>query len=116
MEMGWAQIANIAASSLVALTCVVFAAVYHLHAPWRSTAVGRHVMAFTLTIGALGVYTVLITLWPEGVAAVVLRTVRTVLLLVIAGLVVQRTRMVLRAQHEGASREATPAGRQRSSD
>jgi prepilin signal peptidase PulO-like enzyme (type II secretory pathway) len=100
--MDWAQISNTAASVLVALTCTVFAVVYHLHAPWRSTTVGRHVMTFTLAIGALGIYTVLIALWPDGLAASILRTVRTVLLVFIAGLVVQRTRMVLKAQHRGA--------------
>jgi hypothetical protein len=116
MDVDWAQAANTAASGLVALTCAVFAAVYHLHAPWRSTAVGRHVMMFTLAIGALGVYTVLITVWPDGAAAAVLRAVRTVLLVVIAGLVVQRTRMVLRAQRQGALQDAGHAGYQPPSD
>lgn len=106
--MDWAQIANTAASALVALTCTVFAAVYHLHAPWRSTVVGRHLMSFTLTIGALGAYTVLIALWPEGAVASVLRTIRTILMVVIVALVVQRTLLVLRLQRAGALRDATP--------
>lgn len=99
--MDWAQLANAAASGLVALCCAVFAAVYHRHAPWRSTPVGRHLMTFTIAIGALGLYTVLVTIWPTGPTAAALRTSRTVLLLVIAGLVMQRTRMVLRAQQMG---------------
>lgn len=97
--MDCAQLANTAASALVALCCIAFAIVYHIHAPWRSTHIGRHVMTFTLAIGVLSVYTVLITIWPEGVTAAVLRSLRTLLLLVIAGLVMQRTRMVLTAQH-----------------
>lgn len=100
--MDCAQLANTYASGLVALCCTIFAVTYHRHAPWRSTPVGRHVMGFTLAIGALALYTVLVTLWPTGPTAAVLRTVRTLLLLVIAGLVVQRTRMVLSAQHRGA--------------
>jgi hypothetical protein len=100
--MDWAQLANTAASALVTLASAVFAVVYHLHAPWQSTAVGRHVMTFTLAIGALGAYTVAITLWPDGTPAAVLRATRTVLLIVIAALVIQRTRMVLRAQHQRA--------------
>lgn len=100
--MNWAQTANLAASGLVALASLVFASVYHLRAPWRSTPVGRHLMTFTVAIGALGLYTVAITLWPDGGTASVLRTARTVLLVVIAVLVFQRTRMVLRAQHRGA--------------
>lgn len=97
--MDWAQYANAAASGLVALCSLVFAVVYHRHAPWRSTPVGRHLMLFTLAIGALGSYTVLVTVWPDGVTATVLRYGRTILLLLIAGLVMQRTRMVLDAQH-----------------
>ncbi|MDX3175184.1 hypothetical protein PV382_23325 [Streptomyces scabiei] len=63
-------------------------------------------MSFTVAIGALGAYTVAITLWPDGVPATVFRATRTALLLVIAALVVQRTRMVLRAQHQGALHDA----------
>lgn len=100
--MDCAQLANIAASGLVALCSVVFAVVYDRHAPWRSTPVGRHIMTFTLAIGALGIYTVAITLWDHGVPAMVFRTGRTLLLVVIAVLLVQRTRMVVRAQHAGA--------------
>lgn len=97
--MDCAQLANTAASALVALCCAVFAVVYHRNAPWRSTAVGRHLMTFTIAIGALGAYTVLVTIWSDGPAATVLRSARTLLLVVIAGLVIQRTRMVLNAQH-----------------
>jgi hypothetical protein len=100
--MDSAQMANTAASGLVALACAVFAIVYHRHAPWRSTPVGRHLMTFTAAIGALGAYTVAITLWSYGAPATVLRTARTVLLVIIALLVMQRTHMVLRAQHQGA--------------
>jgi uncharacterized membrane protein YidH (DUF202 family) len=100
--MGWAQMANLAASGLVALASFVFAVVYHLRAPWRSTPVGRHLMGFTLAIGALGAYTIAITIWPDGMPAEILRATRTVLLLVIAALVVQRIHMVITVQHRGA--------------
>ena len=101
--MDGAQLANTAASGLVTLACAVFAVVYHRHAPWRSTPVGRHLMSFTLAIGALGAYTVAITLWDHGAPAVALRVTRTLLLVVIAALVVQRTRMVVNAQHHRAA-------------
>lgn len=106
--MGWAQMANLASSGLVALASFVFAIVYHLHAPWRSTPVGRHLMGFTLAIGALGAYTIAITIWPDGAAASVLRATRTVLMVVIAALVVQRIHMVVTAQHRGALLGARP--------
>ena len=106
--MDCAQLANVAASALVALCCMIFAVVYHLYAPWRSTAVGRHVMVFTLAIGALTFYTVLITAWPEGTPAAVLRWIRTGLLVVIAALVLQRTLMVWRAQHAGQPVTSAP--------
>jgi len=100
--MDCAQLANTAASALVALCCIVFAVVYHVHAPWRSTSVGRHVMTFTIAIGALALYTVVITIWPTGAPAAAFRFSRTLLLLIIAGLVIQRTHMVWAAQHRGA--------------
>jgi hypothetical protein len=106
--MDSAQIANTAASGLVALCCIVFAVVYHLHAPWQSTSVGRHLMVFTLAIGGLTAYTVLVTVWPDGVTATVLRSLRVALLVLIAGLVIQRTRMVLNAQHKNVLLEVQP--------
>ncbi|NUV54542.1 hypothetical protein G6W51_16820 [Streptomyces coelicolor] len=104
--MNWAQISNITASGLVATASLAFAVVYHLHAPWRSTPVGRHLMAFTIAIGLLGAYTIAITMWPDGTPATVLRATRTGLLLVIAGLVVQRIHMVITVQHRRALIEA----------
>ena len=104
--MDGAQLANAAASALVALCSLVFAVVYHLRAPWRSTSVGRHIMTFTLAIGALCLYTVLVTIWPEGAFATVARLLRTVLLVVIAGLIVQRTGMVRRAQRHAHAENA----------
>ncbi|CAK7288552.1 putative phage holin [Streptomyces misionensis] len=103
--MDCSQLANLTASALVTLTCLIFAVVYHLYAPWRSTAVGRHLMAFTLTLGALTAYTVATTLWPTGDPAVALRWTRILVLVLIAALVMQRTRMVVRAQHR---REVLP--------
>ncbi|MFC9891454.1 putative phage holin [Streptomyces pilosus] len=98
--------ANLAASGLVALASLVFAIVYHLRAPWRSTPVGRHLMGFTAAIGALGAYTIAITIWPDGTAASLLRAARTALMLVIAALVVQRIHMVVTVQHRGPLLEA----------
>lgn len=100
--MDCAQLANTAASGLVTLCSAVFAVVYHLKYPWRSTPVGRHLMTFTIAIGLLAAYTVIITVWDDGVTAMVLRFARTLLLLLIAGLVVQRIHMVLTAQHQDA--------------
>jgi hypothetical protein len=112
--MDWAQLANTYTSALVALCCIVFAIVYHLHAPWRSTAVGRHLMVFTLAIGYLYAYTVLITIWPEGPTATVLRSLRITMSLLTGGLVIQRIHMVLRAQHRGSLVDSTPDRRDRS--
>ncbi|WP_240503126.1 hypothetical protein [Streptomyces prasinopilosus] len=100
--------ANLAASGLVALASLVFVIAYHLHAPWRSTPVGRHLMGFTAAIGALGAYTIAITIWPDGMVASVLRTARTVLMVVIAALVMQRIHMMVTAQHRGALLNTRP--------
>jgi hypothetical protein len=102
--MTWAQMANTGASALVALAASAFVVAYSVLAPWRRSEVGRHVMAFTASIGALGAYTVAVTVWPSGPVAIALRVTRVVLLLAIAGLVVQRTRMLIRAQRNGRRR------------
>ncbi|MFI0894904.1 hypothetical protein [Streptomyces sp. NPDC020983] len=96
--MSWAEVANAAASGAVALAAAVFVVTYNVLAPWRASATGRHVMTFSAAVGALGAYTVAVTLWPDGTAATVLRVARVVVVLGLAGLLVQRTWMVIRAQ------------------
>jgi hypothetical protein len=96
--MDWAQVANTAASALVAVAAVGFVVAYALLAPWQRSEVGRHLMMFTAAIGGLGLYTVAITLWPDGAVAAVLRVIRVVLLAAVAALLVQRTRLLIRAQ------------------
>lgn len=100
--MDKAQAANTAASAAVAVAALVCVVTYAVLAPtWRRSAAGRHVMAMSAALGALGLYTVLITVWPDGSVASVFRAVRTVVVLSIAGLLVQRTWMVVRAQRKG---------------
>jgi hypothetical protein len=97
--MDVAQMANVAASGLVAGAAATAAVVYHVKARWWQSRFGRHVMAVTVSMGLLGLYTVLVTLvWPAGPVTAVLRVARTVLLVVVAGLLVQRTRLVVEAQ------------------
>lgn len=94
--MDCSQIANMAASALVALCCLAFMGAYQVLAPWRSTVYGRHLMAMAGAICGLGLYTVAVTLWP-GVAQW-LRLPRILLLLAIAGLMLQRAWLVIKAQ------------------
>ena len=89
---------NTAGSALAFLTCAIFAVAYHSLAPWWRSAVGRNLMMFAGAVGGLCLYTVLITLWPTGWPAIVLRGIRTALLVAIAILMIQRTCMVIRAQ------------------
>ncbi|MYX67340.1 hypothetical protein K388_05605 [Streptomyces sp. KhCrAH-43] len=97
--MSPAQLANLTGSGLVAACAAVFVTTYWRVAPWRSTPTGWFLMTFAATIGGLGLYTVLITaVGLDGTAASVLRFIRTALLLTVAGLFMQATRMVLRAQ------------------
>lgn len=102
MQLDVAQWANVSASGLVAVSAGVAAVIYHLRAPWRRTRIGRHIMAVTVAIGLLCLYTVLVTLvWPTGPVTAVLRVARTVLQVVLAGLLIQRARLVVEAQrHE----------------
>ncbi|MEU8682968.1 hypothetical protein [Streptomyces sp. NPDC048611] len=90
---------NTAGSAIVLASAVVFVVTYHLLAPWRSTPLGWHLMLFAGSIGGLGGYTVAIAIvGQDGPAAFALRIVRTVLLLTIACLLVQRTVLVIRVQ------------------
>lgn len=98
--MDWDVWANNGASALVAVAAAVFVVAYSLLAPWSRSETGRHLMSFTAAIGLLGLYTVCITAWPSGGAAAVLRVARVVLLVAVAGLLVQRTRMLIRAQRK----------------
>ncbi|MEU7435722.1 hypothetical protein AB0B07_33515 [Streptomyces sioyaensis] len=97
--MSAAEWINTVVSGIVLVSAVLFVVTYHLLAPWRSTAMGRHLMLFAGAIGGLGAYTVAIAIvGQEGSAAAVLRIVRAILLLLIAGLLVQRTVMVIHVQ------------------
>jgi uncharacterized membrane protein len=99
-DLGVAQLINVIASGLVALAAGAFVWHYHRRAPWMSTPTGRRLMSLIAVIGLLGLYTDLITVWPDGVAAAVLRIARTVVLLLIAGLITQLTRTVILVQRE----------------
>ncbi|MCY0919593.1 MULTISPECIES: hypothetical protein [unclassified Streptomyces] len=98
MQLTADQWVNVVGSSIAALSCAVFGLVYGLQAPWWRSTLGRNVMLLAGAIGGLCLYTVLITLWPTGCAAIVLRSLRTAVLLAIAVLMIQRTRLVIIAQ------------------
>lgn len=94
--MNWLHLsllANVVTSGLIAIAGAAAAVAYHRNAPWETSPTGRHVMAMTVTIGTFGAYSVAIWLWPHGPVAVVLRVVRIIVGLGMAGLLVQRAVM-----------------------
>jgi hypothetical protein len=94
-----------ALASLVAFgACAVFAVTYHLRVWWWRSEMGRNLMALAAALGALFLYTVLLSVWPDGCIAVVLRGVRIVIALAIAGVMVQRTRLLIQTQREHRNR------------
>lgn len=99
-DVGIVQQFNVVASGLVALAAGAFVWHYHRRAPWMTTPTGRRLMSLITVLGLLGMYTVLITVWPDGVVAAVLRIARTVVQLLIAGLITQLTRTVIRVQRD----------------
>jgi hypothetical protein len=99
-DLGIDQWVNVAASMLAFAACAVFASAYHLRATWWRTEVGRNLMGFAGAVGLLCLYTVLVTVWPDGCFAIVARGVRTALLVAIALLMFQRTRLFIQAQRE----------------
>ena len=106
-DLGIDQWVNVAGSTLAFLACAAFAVIYHVQAPWWRSRIGRNLMAFAAAIAALFLYTVLITLWPEGCAATVLRSLRTAVAVAVVVLMVQRTRLVIRAQHPPKQQDRT---------
>ncbi|MFH8805465.1 hypothetical protein ACH4F6_38990 [Streptomyces sp. NPDC017936] len=94
------QWSNLAASMLVTVVCAVFVVTYHLRATWWRSEMGRNVMALAVAVGALFAYTVLVSLWPDGCLAMVLRWVRTGIALTIAVVMAQRTRVLVRIQRQ----------------
>ncbi|MFB7672960.1 hypothetical protein ACFC26_16280 [Kitasatospora purpeofusca] len=107
-DMSPDQLANWAASLLLATSSGAAAVVYHRRAPWRLTRIGRHVMTVTVAVGLLGLYTVVVSLWPGGLLATVLRVGRTVLVLVLAVSMVQRVILIADAQRRPPGRPDHP--------
>ncbi|MGW2721461.1 putative phage holin [Streptomyces sp. NPDC001492] len=90
---------NAVMSALGFIACAVFVATYHLTATWWRSEVGRNQMAFVAAIGLLCLYTVLATVWQgDACILIVLRSLRTLAVAAVVVLVVQRTRLMLRAQ------------------
>lgn len=108
--MDWAQLANLAASGLVFLASLAFVITYQVKAPtWRTTRFGRNLMTATASFGLLGLYTVLITIWPAGETAAILRTIRTAILFLLALQIIQRVQMVIAAQRRTPNQPPDPA-------
>lgn len=103
-EMSVDMWVNVSASVLATLACTAFVATYHVKAAWWRSEVGRNLVGFAAAVGALCLYTVLVTVWPTGCVAVILRVLRTLVLLAVGVLMVQRTRLLLRAQRESRDR------------
>jgi inner membrane protein involved in colicin E2 resistance len=96
---------NAVMSALGVIACAVFVTIYHLRATWWRSSVGRNQMAFVAAIGLLLLYTVLATvLQGSECALIVLRSIRTVAVAAVIVLVVQRTRLLLKAQRERPTR------------
>ncbi|MGW0795202.1 putative phage holin [Streptomyces sp. NPDC002692] len=96
--MTLAEVINVSVSGLVAGCALLFLVEYTWRARWEETSIGRYFVAAVATVGLLALYTVVITLVGlDGTTATVLRIIRSVLLLGIAGLLLQATRAVRRA-------------------
>ena len=95
---------NAIMSALGAVACAAFAITYHLRAYWWRSEVGRNQMAFAVVIGLLCLYTVGATFWQGECTLIVLRSIRTAVLLAVAGLMVQRTRLLIKAQRNQRDR------------
>jgi hypothetical protein len=92
---------NAGASAVGAVACGVFVVVYHVRATWWRSEVGRNQMAFAAAIGLLCLYTSLATVWRgDACVLMMLRVVSIAVRLAVVALMVQRIRLLLRAQRE----------------
>jgi hypothetical protein len=90
---------NLVMSLLAVLICTAFPVIYHLKAPWWRSEIGRNQVAFAATVAALCLYTALATfLQDDPCALLALRIFRTVVLLSVSALMVQRIHLLLKAQ------------------
>ncbi|MFJ4808478.1 putative phage holin [Streptomyces longwoodensis] len=104
-HLGVDEWVNMTASALAAAACAAFAVIYHVRAAWWRSEVGRNLMSFAAAVCALCVYTVLATIWQgDKCVLMALRSARTLVLLAVAALMVQRTRLLLKAQREHRNR------------
>ncbi|MFF9215643.1 putative phage holin [Streptomyces viridosporus] len=107
MGLSLDQWVNVGASMLVTVVCALFVVIYHLRTMWWRSEVGRNLMALAAALGALFLYTVLLTFWPDGSFAQVLRWVRAVVALAIAAVMTQRISLLLKAQREHHNHDRT---------
>lgn len=91
---------NVAGSALAAIVCAAFIIAYSRLAPWWASEIGRNLVGFAAAVGLLCIYTVLVSLFPDGCFAITMRAVRTATLLAISALMIQRIRLLLNAQRE----------------
>lgn len=104
-DLGIDEWINASMSMLAALACAGCAAVYHLRTSWWRSEIGRNQMFFAVTIGALFLYTVLATvLQGSDCAMATLRGIRTAVGGAVVVLMVQRARLILKAQREKRDR------------
>jgi hypothetical protein len=104
-HLGVDEWVNVVMSALATLVCAVFVVVYHVRAPWWRSEVGRNLVGFAAAVGALCLYTVLGTIWQDDRCALMaLRGFRDLVLAAVIGLMVQRTRLLVKAQRESHDR------------
>lgn len=101
------QLFNMSASTLACASCLGFVVVYHLKVTWWRSDVGRNLMALAAVLALLFAYTVLVSVWPDGCLAMVLRWVRSAIGAAVAVIMVQRAKMFLRAQRDYRHRMKT---------
>lgn len=99
--MSLAQLLNTLMSGLLAVCAAAFVVVYHRYAPWRTTTFGRYFMLLTVAIAAFPLYTVLLTVWPVGPTAAVLRVIRVALQGALVVAIVRLAVLVVQEQRRG---------------
>jgi multidrug efflux pump subunit AcrB len=104
-DWGIDQWVNVVMSMLATVACFTCAAVYHWRTNWWHSQIGRNQMFFAVTIGLLFLYTVLATFLQDSACALmVLRSIRTAIGGAVVALMMQRARLIVKAQRESRDR------------
>ena len=88
------------------ICALLFVLVYGIMAPWRKSELGRHVMLLCSTLAFIMGFSIVIRMFPDS-WEYTLKAVRQIVVAFVGVLLIQRTRLVIKAQRRRKSGDTT---------